>query len=205
MKKYWSHILNIVYIVFVDCFVGMCAFGINNEEMMSGVPTAILPIGFIIILIMTFAILGEMIYAIVKAAQDTNLDNKALHIIGLYFFNVFYIPCFLLKHVSKEKKVAIRNTIYLILSLILYIALFVLTIVLPISTKQKEASALFGDDFCMADGKHSYYEPGISPPILSYDRACPICKKNFISTIDEMCDICAKETHRCADCGKKLK
>ena len=94
MKKYWSHILNIVYIVFVDCFVGMCAFGINSEEMMSGVPTAILPIGFIIILIMTFAILGEMIYAIVKAAQDTNLDNKALHIIGLYFFNVFYIPCY---------------------------------------------------------------------------------------------------------------
>lgn len=133
LKKYWSHILNIIYIVFIDLFIGICIMGITNGETMSGVPMAILPIGLLIEVILTFAVFGEMIYAIIKAAQDKELENKALHIVGLYFLNVFYIPCFLLKHVSKEEKVAVKNTIYLIISITLYIVLFALAIGLALS------------------------------------------------------------------------
>ena len=133
MKKYWSHILNILYIVLTDCFIGICILGIKNEEMMSGVPTAIMPLCLLIIALLTFAIFGEMIYAIIKAAQDNELENKALHIIGIYFLNVFYIPCFLLKHVSKEEKVAVKNTIFIVLSVALYIVLYALTITMSLS------------------------------------------------------------------------
>ena len=134
IKKYWSHILNIIYLVLVDGFIGICIYGMNNEEMMSGIPISIFLLFLLVELVLTFTILGEMIYAIVKAAQDKELSNKALHIIGLYFLNIFYVPCFLLKHVSREEKVAAKNTVYLIISITLYILLFALTIGLSASS-----------------------------------------------------------------------
>lgn len=101
---------------------------------MSGVPTAIFPLFLLVELVLTFAIFAEMIYAIIKAAQDNELSNKALHIIGLYFLNIFYIPCFLLKHVSKEEKVVVKNIIYITLTVTLYIVLCVLAVSLSITS-----------------------------------------------------------------------
>ena len=133
LKKYWSHILNIIYILFIDSFIGICIIGIRNEELLSNIPTVILPIGLLIEAFLSFVVFGEMIYAIVKAAQDKELNNKALHIVLIYFFNIFYIPCFLLKHVSKEKNTTIKNIIYLTVSIIPCIVLFALVFLLSLS------------------------------------------------------------------------
>ncbi|MBR2705388.1 MAG: hypothetical protein IKE91_07955 [Clostridia bacterium] len=128
LKKYWSHILNIVFFVLVDVFIGICLMGIKNEAAMNGVPTIILPIMILIEFILAIGVFGEIIYGIVKAIQDKDLNNKALHIILIYFLNVFYIPCFLLKHVYEDKKVLVKNIVYLIIVGALYITLWVLAL-----------------------------------------------------------------------------
>ena len=102
-KKYWSHILNIFCMGFVDCLICFLVYTINNEEMMEGTPTVMFPVLLIAELVLTLLVFGEMIYAIVVAAKDNELKNKAFHIIGAYFLNIFYIPCFLLSCVHKDK------------------------------------------------------------------------------------------------------
>lgn len=96
----------------------------SNEELIQEI--GILPIMLLIELVLTFGVFGEMIYAIVKAAKDNELGNKAIHIVGLYFLNIFYIPCFLLNHIYKDEKTKIKNGVYILfiaILLIIFIAL----------------------------------------------------------------------------------
>lgn len=131
LKKYWSHIFNIIYLVFIDTFIGFCIIGINNYDTMDEVSFGIMLFLLLIELILTFAVLGEMIYAIIKAAKNENLENKALHIVAIYFLNLFYIPCFLLKHVSKEENVKVKNIVYISITIVLFFILCVLAVILP--------------------------------------------------------------------------
>lgn len=134
LKKYWSHILNIVYLGFVDAFIGFCLFAMNNEEQMEGVPFAIMPIMLLVELVLTFAVLGEIIYGIVKAIQDKDLSKKTLHIVLIYFLNLLYIPCFFTKYVNKDEKALVKNIVYLIIAGALYITLFVLAVSIPMAS-----------------------------------------------------------------------
>ena len=59
--------------------------------------------------------------------QLKELNNKALHILGLYFLNVLYIPCFLLKYVHKDEKTTIKNIIYIIVIILLMVCFTVLS------------------------------------------------------------------------------
>lgn len=126
-KKYWSHILNIFYMVIIDCFMGICVYAASNEGIMEGAALVIFPVVLFVEFILSILIFGEMIYAIVMAAKDKELKNKALHIIGAYFFNIFYIPCFLLTFVHKDSKSLIKNIAYLAIEIGLFIVLIIYT------------------------------------------------------------------------------
>lgn len=71
--------------------------------------------------LMVFGILAEIIYFIIKAAKNNELENKGLHIAGIYFLNMFYIPCFSLRHIHKDNKAKIKNIIYVLVTVSIFI------------------------------------------------------------------------------------
>lgn len=133
VKKYWSHILNIFFMIFVNGFLGFCIYAMNNTDALQNVPLVIMPIMIFVELILAFFVLGEMIYAIIQAVKIKELNNKALHILGLYFLNVLYIPCFLLKYVHKDEKTTIKNIIYIIVVILLMVCFTILSGMLSLS------------------------------------------------------------------------
>ena len=116
LKKYWSHIFNLSFLIyFIIVF-----YIIKN---MPDRANFTLVIGTFIYVV---GIWVEMIYYIVHAAQQKEIPNNGLCAFFCYLFNIFYIPCYSLKYVSKDKNYKKKNIIYLILSILLYISIIVL-------------------------------------------------------------------------------
>lgn len=73
----------------------------------------------LLMLIFTLLIVGglfaQMIGFIVHAARNNDLKNKVLWAFGIYFLNIFIMPYYNLKHVMKEKKVALEMVIFTLL------------------------------------------------------------------------------------------
>ncbi|MBP3920508.1 MAG: hypothetical protein J6D28_02970 [Bacilli bacterium] len=66
-----------------------------------------------------------MVYAIKN-------KHKIIHILLIYLLNMYYIPCYYLKHVIKDTKYKLKNIIYIILSIILTITLIAWYLILEI-------------------------------------------------------------------------
>ena len=120
MKKYWTHIFNIsvfAYLIFIFTLFT------NDTKNESPDNSAVFFITLLLIeLILVIGVWAEIIYFIIKAAKNKELKNKGLHIAGIYFLNMFYIPCFCLKHVHKDSKVTVKNIIYVLVSVSMFIA-----------------------------------------------------------------------------------
>ena len=123
-KKYWSHILNISFLIYLIGFFTIIAEGIKNES--SAPPPAFFPIFLLIEVIMVAGIFAEMIFYMIKAAQREKKKNKGLCMVGIYMLNIFYIPCFALKHIHKDSKATVKNIAYVIVSIALFIAFYIL-------------------------------------------------------------------------------
>lgn len=113
IKKYLTHIFGIFFLGYLNIL--FYRLGHNNDKQMM--------ILFILELLIVIGCIVEMIYFIIKAAKTKELKNKALHCILIYLFNIFYIPCFSLKHIYKDANYKIKNILYLIITIILYILL----------------------------------------------------------------------------------
>lgn len=119
IKKYWTHIFNIsvfAYLIFI--FVLFANVMKNNSS--DNPPTYFLVL-LIIEVLMVLGVWAEIIYFIIKAAKNNELENKGLHIAGIYFLNMFYIPCFSLKHIHKDNKAKIKNIIYVLVTVCMFI------------------------------------------------------------------------------------
>lgn len=119
IKKYWPHTLNLFFIIFSIYAVKFYSMVIINDDIHTSPAYAIALL--IIELVVVLGVIGEIIYFIIKAAKSKELANKGLHIAGIYFLNIFYIPCFNLKHVQKDDKSKVKNIIYVVAILCLYI------------------------------------------------------------------------------------
>ena len=118
IKKYWSHIFNISVLAFLIYTFRFLANVIETDS--SSQPPTYFILLLLIELLMVIGVWIEIIYFIIKAAKDKELKNKALHIIGIYFLNFFYIPCFSLKHIHKDSKATIKNIIYVIITVVMF-------------------------------------------------------------------------------------
>lgn len=113
VKKYWTHILNLIFLIYYICLFALFTYTNNNEIAYS--------IG--IALIIVIGILIEIVFFMVKVAKEKNLKNKPLHMVCIYLLNIFYSPCFSLKYIYKDNKANLKNIIYVITSSLLYILL----------------------------------------------------------------------------------
>lgn len=73
----------------------------------------------LLMLIFTLLIVGglfaQMIGFIIHAAKNKDLKNKVLWAFGIYFLNIFIMPYYNLKHIMKEKKVALEMVVFTLL------------------------------------------------------------------------------------------
>ena len=76
-------------------------------------------------MLLVFGIIGEIIYFLILVAKDKKLKSNPLYYVLIYMLNIFYIPCFVLKHIKKDKNYKKKNIIYLVISILLYILLTV--------------------------------------------------------------------------------
>lgn len=119
IKKYWTHIFNISSLVYLT-FLFILFTNVVKNENPENPPTYFIAL-LIIEIIAVLGIWAEIIYFIVKAAKDKELKNKGLHIAGIYFLNYFYIPCFSLSHIHKDSKAKVKNIIYVIVTVCLFV------------------------------------------------------------------------------------
>ena len=119
IKKYWTHIFNISALAYFIFMFRLFTNVVKNDT--SGNPPPYFMVWLIIEILMVIGIWAEIIYFIVKAAKNKELKNKGLHIAGIYFLNFFYIPCFNLKHIHKDGKAKIKNIIYVLITVFMFI------------------------------------------------------------------------------------
>ncbi|MBE5806050.1 MAG: hypothetical protein E7313_04995 [Clostridiales bacterium] len=120
IKKYWTHIFNISSLVYLT-FLFILFTNVVKNENPENPPTYFIAL-LIIEIIAVLGIWAEIIYFMVKAAKNKELKNKGLHIAGIYFLNFFYIPCFSLSHIHKDSKAKVKNIIYVIVTVCLFVA-----------------------------------------------------------------------------------
>lgn len=119
IKKYWTHIFNISVFAYLIIIFMLFTNSVKNESS-DNPPTYFIAL-LLIEVLMVFGILAEIIYFIIKAAKNNELENKGLHIAGIYFLNMFYIPCFSLRHIHKDNKAKIKNIIYVLVTVSMFI------------------------------------------------------------------------------------
>lgn len=117
LKKYWPHAINTMLLAcYIEIFsiLNICY---NNEGLK---PPKIYYILLLTAILLAIGVWAEIIYFIIKVAKGKELNNKALHILGIWFLNIFYIPCLNMKHICKDNKYKKKNIIYLVVSILLY-------------------------------------------------------------------------------------
>lgn len=119
LRKYWTHILNILYLL--TGIVLFIILGINEDAF--GFPV------IIILLVLTLFLWFEIIWHIVVIARNKEDDNRVLHAILSYILNIFYIPCYRLKYIVKDENHKVKNIVYIVGSILLYIVMYVVMMV----------------------------------------------------------------------------
>ena len=122
-KKYWSHILNITFLVFLIGFFAIIANGMKNES--SAPPPALFPLLLLVEVFMVGGIFAEIIYYMIKASKCEGLKNKGAYMALIYLLNIFYISCFALKYIHKDSKATVKNIVYVVVSIALFITFYI--------------------------------------------------------------------------------
>ena len=120
-KLYWPMAITFLFLIIYGLLFGTFYFGEGIfENDVFGIFVVI------ITLLLVVGIYGEMIYCIIKAANNKELKHKAWWCIGLYLFHIFIIPYFYLKHICGEKKVRGRILIFVGFSILMFMVGFLI-------------------------------------------------------------------------------
>ena len=119
IKKYWTHVFNISVLAYLIGIFKLFSDIIKNET--ADNPPTYFMVLLIIEALMVLGVWAEIVYFIIKAAKNKELENKWLHIAGIYFLNLLYIPCFSLKHIHKDSKAKIKNIIYVLVTVCMFV------------------------------------------------------------------------------------
>lgn len=117
IKKYWPHAINITLLICYIAIFSILNINYNSEAK----PPRIYDI--LMLLAPTLSVIGvwaEIIYFMIKVITSKELNHKVLRCLGIWFLNIFYIPCLNIKHICKDEKHKNKNIIYLVVSILLY-------------------------------------------------------------------------------------
>ena len=117
-KKYWTHILSLGFLIFPTI-----VFLMMKNTMYEEIDVSKIVILFIGIFVFVIGIWVEIIYGMIHAIKHKEIENHGIYAILCYLFNVFYIPCYYLKYVVKDEKYKIKNIIYLVISIVLFMVM----------------------------------------------------------------------------------
>lgn len=116
IKKYWTHFISIIFLIIVNLLF------LNFKELLT-LEENNFPFNFFILFMLMFlfviVIWVEIVGFIIHAVASKDNKNKVIDAILIYLLNVYYIPCYYLKQIVKDTKLAIHNTIYIIISVFL--------------------------------------------------------------------------------------
>ena len=114
IKKYITHIFNIICMIYMTIILTYATNAETYNEKIF-IPLLIIEGLFVI------GVWVEIIYYIIHAIKHKEIKNNALCAVLIYFLNMIYIPCYSMKYISKDENHKRKNTIYLIISIILYV------------------------------------------------------------------------------------
>ena len=100
---------------------------------------------------------------------------------------------------EKKKKKRKKKILIFLLTIIFIAGLYVSTVIV-----KKINVAKLGNDYCKYNGEHPI-ETGMKGDEHKTCIGCSKIMKFEYKTIDELCETCAKELHRCKQCGNLLK
>ena len=123
IKKYFLNIFNLSFLLYL-IFIFIILF--NNPDY--GIYFIIIEILFVI------GIFIEIIYYIVHAIKHKEINNNYLLAVLIYLFNIFYIPCYRMKYIIKDKNHKKINIIYIITSILLYVLILATIVLLSIGS-----------------------------------------------------------------------
>ena len=109
IKKYYPMIISIIFVSICSLFIGAVLIDNFNKSNI---------IILVLLVLSVIGILAEIIIFIIHAVKNKELKNNVLWAFLIYFFNIFIIPYYNLKYVVKEKKIASKMIIFIILLLI---------------------------------------------------------------------------------------
>ena len=121
LNKYRLHIFNLGFLIY-NILIFYEITTINDfAEIMNG---KLIIIQIISEAIYVIGLWIEIIYYIIHAIKHKEIKNNTLCTALIYIFNIFYIPCYKMKNIDKDKKYKKKNIIYLIISITLYLVMF---------------------------------------------------------------------------------
>lgn len=100
---------------------------------------------------------------------------------------------------ERKKKRRKKEFIIFLIIIILIAGLYASTVIV----KKINVSKL-GNEYCEYNGKHPI-ETGMKGEIHSTCRGCSKIMEFDYKITDELCETCAKELHRCKQCGNLLQ
>ena len=118
IKKYLSHIISISFLVYVNVLIYLI-MNVSNYQDKEYIFAILVGLEFIFVI----GILAEIIYYFVKVAKNSELKGNPIYYILIYMLNIFYIPCFNLKHIQKDKEYKKKNIVFISIMVILYVML----------------------------------------------------------------------------------
>ena len=122
IKKYWTHIVSIMIWLFIFGLSLSANYLMESEFNIF----VLLALGLELLLVVLIWVM--IIYYIVYAATHSEIPNRVIKCILIHMFCYWYIPCFKLKYVDKDKNYKVKNIIYLIFSIILSLVSMILFI-----------------------------------------------------------------------------
>lgn len=112
-KLYWPMIISILFLFIYGIMIGTIFY---SEAIFDNDFIGLLTV--VVTLLLVVAIFAEMIYCMIKACNNKELKNKGVWCVCLYFFHIFIIPYFYLKHICSVKQVKNKMIIFVVLSII---------------------------------------------------------------------------------------
>ena len=104
-----------------------------------------------------------------------------------------------LEEKRRKKKRRKKEFIAFLIMIIIVVGLYFATTIV----KKKNIEKL-GNDYCQYNGEHPI-ETGMKGDEHNVCIGCSKIMKFEYKTIDQLCETCAKELHRCKQCGKLLQ
>ena len=125
LKKYWTHIISLGLLIHCDILFALIT---NHSSTIESLNVGIIFLFLGIELLFVIGVWAEIIVYMIHAIRHKEIKNNAICAVLIYVLSVLYIPCYCLKYVSKDENHKLKNTIYIITSIILYAILFGLII-----------------------------------------------------------------------------